>query len=67
MGAINILMMLGYLMVLNAVAGLDGRRYLRSSVMALSVLTIVWAIAGTHFPAAFWNHVSSIPIALTSA
>lgn len=66
MGAINILMMLGYLMVLNAVAGLDGRRYLRSSVMALSVLTIVWAIAGTHFPAAFWNHVSSIPIALTS-
>ncbi len=66
MGAINILMMLGYLMVLNAVAGLDGRRYLRSSVMALSVLTIVWAIAGTHFPAAFWNHVSSVPIALTS-
>lgn len=65
MGAINILMMLGYLLVLNAIAGLDGHRYLWSSVAALSFLAIAWAIAGTHFPAAFWNHVSSIPIALT--
>ncbi len=65
MGAINILMMLGYLLVLNAVAGLDGHRYFWSSVVALSFLAIAWAIAGTHFPAAFWNHVSSIPIALT--
>jgi len=64
MGAINILMMLGYLLVLNAVAGLDGHRYFWSSVVALSFLAIAWAI-GTHFPAAFWNHVSSIPIALT--
>ncbi|MES5100734.1 GGDEF domain-containing protein [Agrobacterium sp. BA1120] len=65
MGAINILMLLGYLLVLNAVAGLDGHRYFWSSVVALSFLAIAWAIAGTHFPAAFWNHVSSIPIALT--
>ncbi len=65
MGAINILMMLGYLLVLNAVAGLDGQRYFWSSVVALSFLAIAWAIAGTHFPAAFWNHVSSVPIALT--
>ncbi len=65
MGAINILMMLGYLLVLNASAGLDGHRYFWSSVAALSFLAIAWAIAGTHFPAAFWNHVSSIPIALT--
>lgn len=65
MGAINILMMLGYLLVLNAVAALDGQRYFWSSVAALSFLAIAWAIAGTHFPAAFWNHVSSIPIALT--
>ncbi|MGA1805384.1 diguanylate cyclase [Rhizobium sp. HT1-10] len=65
MGAVNILMMLGYLLVLNAIAGLDGHRYLWSSVAALSFLAIAWAIAGTHFQAAFWNHVSSIPIALT--
>lgn len=65
MGAINILMMLGYLLVLNAAACLDGHRYLWSSLAALSFLALAWAIAGTHFPAAFWNHVSSIPIALT--
>ncbi len=65
MGAVNILMMLGYLLVLNAIAGLDGHWYFWSSVAALSFLAIAWAIVGTHFPAAFWNHVSSIPIALT--
>ncbi|WP_236760302.1 GGDEF domain-containing protein [Rhizobium rhizogenes] len=65
MAAINILMMSGYLLVLNAVAGLDGQRHFCSSVAALSFLAIAWAIAGTHFPGAFWNHVSSIPIALT--
>lgn len=65
MAAINILMMSGYLLVLNAVAGLDGQRHICSSVAALSFLAIAWAIAGTHFPGAFWNHVSSIPIALT--
>lgn len=31
----------------------------------MSFIAIAWAIVGTHFPAAFWNHVSSIPIALT--
>ncbi|WP_337269665.1 GGDEF domain-containing protein [Oryzifoliimicrobium ureilyticus] len=65
MGAINLLMMLGYLLVLNAIAGLDGNRYLWSSVAALSFIAIAWGIAGTHFPAAFWNYVSSIPIAVT--
>lgn len=65
MAAINILMMSGYLLVLNAVSGIDGHRYFRWSVAALCLLAIVWAIAGTHFPAAFWNHVSSVPIALT--
>lgn len=65
MAAINILMMSGYLLVLNAVAGLDGRQYVRSSVATLSFLITVWAIAGTHFPVVFWNHVSSVPIALT--
>jgi diguanylate cyclase (GGDEF)-like protein len=65
MGATNILMMLGYLLVLNAIAGLDRHRYVWSSAGALSLLALAWAIAGTHFPAAFWNHVSSLPIALT--
>ncbi|MCD7109419.1 GGDEF domain-containing protein [Rhizobium sp. DKSPLA3] len=65
MGATNILMMLGYLLVLNASAGLDGHRYIRLSAGALGFLVLAWAMAGTQFPAAFWNHVSSLPIALT--
>jgi len=64
MAATNLLMMAGYLSVLNAAAGLDGRRYVRSSVCALGVLALAWAVAGTQFPSVFWNHVSALPIAL---
>jgi diguanylate cyclase (GGDEF)-like protein len=63
MGATNVLMMTGYLLVLNAAAGLDGRRHARWSLSALGVLTAVWAIVGARFPAALWNHVSALPIA----
>ncbi len=65
MGATNILMMSGYLLVLNAVSGLDGRLRAGWSAAALVVLALVWAVVGTHFPSAFWNHVSALPIALT--
>ena len=65
MGATNLLMMSGYLLVLNAMAGLDGRRYIWSSAGALCILAVGWASIGTHFPAVFWNHVSALPIALT--
>ncbi|KQP38327.1 diguanylate cyclase [Methylobacterium sp. Leaf104] len=64
MGATNLLMVTGYLLVLNAAAGFDGRRHVRASVAALGVLALVWAVAGTQFPTAFWNHVSALPIAL---
>jgi diguanylate cyclase (GGDEF)-like protein len=66
MGATNVLMMTGYLMVLNAAAGLDGKRHARWSLCALGVLTGVWAIVGAQYPAALWNHVSALPIALAS-
>jgi diguanylate cyclase (GGDEF)-like protein len=65
MGATNILMMAGYLQVLSAVSGLDGRLRVGWSAGALVVLALVWAVVGTHFPSAFWNHVSALPIALT--
>lgn len=65
MGMVNMIMMLGYLLVLIAVAGLDGQRCVWSSVAALSFLAVTCAVAGTNYPAAFWNYVSSIPIALT--
>lgn len=64
MGSTNILMMAGYLLVLNAASGLDGRMRVWWSAVALAVLALVWAAVGTRFPAAFWNHVSALPIAL---
>ncbi|MDE4914782.1 GGDEF domain-containing protein [Methylobacterium sp. 092160098-2] len=67
MGATNLLMMTGYLLVLNAAAGLDGKRHARSSVCALGALGVVWAVVGSSFPAALWNHVSALPIALACA
>lgn len=66
MGATNLLMMSGYLLILNAAASLDGRRYLHASLVALVALAVLWAVAGAHFPTAFWNHVSALPIALAS-
>ncbi len=63
MGATNVLMMSGYLLALNAAAGLDGKRHARWSLGALGVLTAVWVVVGARFPAALWNHVSALPIA----
>jgi diguanylate cyclase (GGDEF)-like protein len=67
MGATNVLMMAGYLLVLNAAAGLDGKRYARWSASALGILVVVWAVVGSSFPAALWNHVSALPIAVACA
>lgn len=62
----NLLMVSGYLLVLQGAAWLDGRPRLLRPALALAGLALVWAIAGTHFPAAFWNHVAALPIALAS-
>lgn len=60
----NLLMVLGYLMVRHGVVSLDGPARFRGSAAALVVLALAWAVAGVHFEAAFWNHVSALPIAL---
>jgi diguanylate cyclase (GGDEF)-like protein len=66
MGATNVLMMAGYLLVLNVAAGFDGRMRVAGSAAVLVLLALAWAVVGTHFPTAFWNHVSALPIALAS-
>ena len=63
MGATNVLMMSGYLLVFNAAAGLDGKRHAGWSVCSLAILAVVWTVVGSQFPAALWNHVSALPIA----
>ncbi|GJD78085.1 GGDEF domain-containing protein [Methylobacterium gregans] len=61
----NLLMVLGYLMVLHGAASLDGPARVRGSAAALAALALLWALAGWRFEAAFWNHVAALPIALT--
>jgi diguanylate cyclase (GGDEF)-like protein len=60
----NLLMVLGYLMVLHGAASLDGPARLRGPAVGLAALALVWIVAGARFEAAFWNHVSALPIAL---
>ena len=60
----NIIMVLGYLMVLHGVRCLDGRVGIVWSAAVLIVLAAAWAIGGEAFPVFFWTHVASLPIAL---
>ena len=67
MGVTTILMMSGYLLVFNAAAVLDGGPRIASSVGILGALAFSLCTVGAHFPFAFWNHISALPIALTCA
>lgn len=64
LAAANILFVSGYLMWLHGVRRLDGpvggRRWY---AVILAGLAVLWAVAGVHFPQAFWNHVAALPIA----
>lgn len=60
----NLLMVLGYLMVLHGAARLDGAVRVRRSGLAIAAIAFAWTIAGVSFPDFFWNHVASLPIAV---
>ncbi|WP_233852591.1 GGDEF domain-containing protein [Paraburkholderia sp. HD33-4] len=63
----NLVILAGYLLVLDGVAMFNGRRYLASSIGLLVLMGLTWAIAGVRWQAAVWMYVSAIPIALVSA
>jgi diguanylate cyclase (GGDEF)-like protein len=60
----NLIVVGGYLLVLDGVASFSGRRYRWSSLGLLAVLALTWVIAGTPGQAMMWNYVSAFPIAL---
>jgi diguanylate cyclase (GGDEF)-like protein len=60
----NLVIVGGYLLNLQGVALLNGRRYGRVSISILSVLALAWAIAGARGEAVMWAYVSAIPIAI---
>jgi diguanylate cyclase (GGDEF)-like protein len=63
----NLVIMAGYLLVLDGVASLDGRRFPKRSFALLAVLAAVWLLGGSSWQTAMWNYVTAFPIALVSA
>ncbi|MGF6553487.1 diguanylate cyclase domain-containing protein [Paraburkholderia youngii] len=63
----NLVILTGYLLVLDGVAMFNGRRYLASSIGLLVLMALTWTVAGVRWQAAVWMYVSAIPIALASA
>ncbi|MGW9063521.1 diguanylate cyclase [Achromobacter animicus] len=62
----NLVILGGYLLVLNGVAALSGRRYLRTSLCVLIGMGLTWVIGGVRWLDVMWTYVSSVPIALVS-
>ncbi|WP_293798288.1 diguanylate cyclase [uncultured Bosea sp.] len=63
----NVVMMLGYLVMLQGALALDGRR-LHPLLIAglLTAIGIAWFSAGVDAAGLLWNHVSAFPIAVVS-
>ena len=62
----NLVILSGYLLVLNAVAALNGRLYRAGSLGLLGVMALIWAGAGYSGQNLVWTYVSAFPIALVS-
>jgi len=63
----NLIMLCGYLLILNGVAALNGRRYRITFGIVLIVMAGIWAVSGTRWMDAMWNYGSALPIAIISA
>ncbi|GJE36931.1 GGDEF domain-containing protein [Methylobacterium persicinum] len=59
----SLLFVSGYLLWLHGVRLLDGRAGSQWYAVTLGALALTWAVAGVHFPQAFWNHIASLPVA----
>lgn len=59
----NLIIVTGYLLVLQGVAKLNGRKYGAVTVGILLGLALAWVIAGVRWEVPMWNYVSAIPIA----
>ncbi len=64
LAAANVFFVTGYLIWLHGMRLLDGPAGgLHWYAALLAGLALLWAVAGVHFPQAFWNHVAALPIA----
>ena len=62
----NLIILSGYLLILNGVAALSGKRYLGTSLAILTGMGLVWGIGGARWLDIMWTYVSSVPITLIS-
>jgi diguanylate cyclase (GGDEF)-like protein len=62
----NLVIVTGYVLVLQGVACLSGGEYLGRSAAMLVLLALTWAVAGTRWEDSVWYYASAIPIALAS-
>jgi diguanylate cyclase (GGDEF)-like protein len=60
----NLVLLSGYLLILNGVAAFNGRRYVAGSLGLLLVQALMWAVSGVRWQDAVWNYASAAPIAL---
>jgi diguanylate cyclase (GGDEF)-like protein len=60
----NLVIVSGYLLNMQGVALLNGRRYRRLPIGVLVLLALAWAIAGKRWEEVMWAYLSAIPIAV---
>jgi len=62
----NLIVLSGYLLIMNGAASLSGRRYRGASFGLLIVMALIWLAAGDQREDLVWKYVSAFPIALVS-
>ncbi|MFY3135253.1 diguanylate cyclase domain-containing protein [Achromobacter xylosoxidans] len=63
----NLVILGGYLLVLNGVASLSGRHYRKRSLGLIALMALVWLAAGVSGQDVVWKYASALPIAIVSA
>ena len=63
----NLVVLSGYLLVMNGAASLRGKRYRVAPLALLAVMALIWAVAGAQGEDLVWKYISAFPIALVSA
>ncbi|WP_434647785.1 diguanylate cyclase [Achromobacter piechaudii] len=66
-GLSNLLILGGYLLVLQGVAAFNDRRYRAGPIALLIVMAVIWIVAGTRWQGVVWSYVSAAPIAAVAA
>lgn len=63
----NLVILSGYMLVLDGVAAVGGRRHRALSLGLLVVMAAVWALAGPRWPETVWLYASGVPIVIVCA